>query len=146
MPPAGLRSRKTAHRRGVAEWLDPGVRQLDKNHCEAVRRQRARLRDASTKHQPMEPARRREIGQDDCRVVEPSDHRRSPQIEGSLRPEVEVGGSPRKSLLRRPRPDVRTRPHLEGFTSQGCRQYLTPAARSLRLRASRAAEAGVVVV
>jgi len=94
MPPAGLRSRKTAHRRGVAEWLDPGVRQLDKNHCEAVRRQRARLRDASTKHQPMEPARRREIGQDDCRVVEPSDHRRSPQIEGSLRPEVEVGGSP----------------------------------------------------
>ena len=79
---------KTAHRRGITqrlEQLDPGVWQLDEDHCDTVRRQRARLRHAGAEYPPIELARGREIGHDDCHVIEPSDHRHSPQIEGLFR-------------------------------------------------------------
>jgi len=80
----GITFEKPAHRRGLTErleQLDLGVRQLDKNHGHAVCRQRVRFRDLRAEHLPIEPARRREIGHDDCHVVEPSDHYISPQIE-----------------------------------------------------------------
>src|SRR5260370_16000831 len=80
---------KGLHRRGCAErfeQLDLGVWQLDKDDRHPMRRQRARLRDASAQYLAVGRARLRDIGHDDRDMVEPADHREMPPAPPRLAP------------------------------------------------------------
>src|SRR5205807_2669672 len=68
----GVALEKAAHWRIYAEGLeqlDPRVRQFDEHHGYPMRRQGTRLRDAGRERIPIEPARGREIGDDNGHMV-----------------------------------------------------------------------------
>src|SRR5260370_9465003 len=76
---------KTTYRRVGTErlkQLDPRVRQLDEHNRYAMRRQCQPLRDTGAERAAVEPACGCEIGYHDRDMVEPPNHRRSPQDKG----------------------------------------------------------------
>jgi hypothetical protein len=82
-PAFGMAFEKTAYR-GIGaerfEELDSGVRQLDKDHRYAMRRQRLGLRDAGREGAAIDLGGGREVRHHDGDVIESSDHCRSPPI------------------------------------------------------------------